>query len=147
MRDQLAGPSLPRKFILYFPIGCAGGKELCSTVEGIMCDRLGGVTSYPARGTFKMEGGRRVSDDLQVLECFCENSEWPEQQPFLITLAELIGWILDQESVACALDGRMQVIPSAGPPEWKVEGENASGISEQALTRLVMKSIGGEKIP
>jgi len=67
------------------------GDQLCSAVEGILCERLGGVTSYPARATFKMSDGQRISDNLQVLESFCEREEWAEQEPFLLSLAGMIG--------------------------------------------------------
>lgn|GEM_PF-6049877 len=131
---------MPRHFVLYFPIGCSGGNELCAPVEGIMCERLGGVTSYPARGTFKIEGGQRVSDSLQVLECFCEANQWAEQQPFFLTLAGAVGAILGQASIACAIDGRMQMVP---PLKLGENGrkEAISDYSEHVLTALVLERV------
>ncbi|RYD37856.1 MAG: hypothetical protein EOP85_17310 [Verrucomicrobiaceae bacterium] len=112
-------------------------------VEGILCERLGGVTSYPARGTFKMDDGHRTSDNLQVLESFCELGEWGEHKPFLLTLAGIIGGILDQESIACAIDGRMEVvapIPGAEVPGLK----SPEDISETILTDIIVRLIADQ---
>jgi len=132
---------MPRNFVLYFPIDCSGGNDLCATVEGIMCERLGGVTSYPARGTFKMKGGQRVSDNLQVLECFCEADQWTEQEPFFLTLAGAVGAILGQALIACAIDGRMQMVAPLEPGENGRTEVLISDCSEHALTTLVLDRV------
>lgn len=139
MSDPSPAQPLPRNFRIYFPIDCAGGAEFCATVEGILCERLGGVTSYPARGTFKMRGGERISERLQVLESFCEADDWSKQQSFLLSLTAMIGAILNQETIACAVDGRMQMVPPETPGR-RIRGVPPSAISEEDLLKLIREN-------
>jgi hypothetical protein len=135
---------MPRRFVLYIPIGCPGGEPLCATVEGILCERLGGVTSYPARGTFKMAAGNRSSDHLQVLESYCESGDWARQYPFLLALTAMVGAILRQESIACAIDGRMEIVPPMEKAETLAMVNPATSGSEEALTDAILHHLASD---
>jgi hypothetical protein len=139
--SEISGTPLPRRFVLYFPMGCSGGDLLGSTVEGILCERLGGVTSYPAKGTFRMADGQRSSDHLQVLESFCESRDWEKQKPFLISLAGIIGAILKQESIACAIDGRMKIVRSSVGEEVPALDRYPARNWEKVLTDHVLQHL------
>jgi len=87
-----------------------------------------------------MADGRRTSEPVQVLEAYCEALEWADEHPFLIALAQVVGAILQQESIACAIDGRMEMIT---PPARQIGETAAIGASqsEKALTDLVLRQL------
>jgi hypothetical protein len=74
-----------------------------------------------------------------VLKCFCEIADWPGKEPFFLTLAGVIGAILEQESIACATDGRMQMGGPAKLTEGCTRREILSDLFEQVLTELALE--------
>ena len=92
-----------------------GIEKLVEAAEELLCERLGGVTSYPARGAYIRESGEIQREQVQVLESFCDEQVWEKEAIFLKQLAKLLARELDQESVACSLDGEMSfAVPDQG---------------------------------
>lgn len=92
-----------------------------------------------------MADGQRISEDLQVLESFCESGDWAEQKPFLLALAGMIGAILKQESIACAIDGRMEIVTPIGGEGSLVWGNEPAAASERLLTNLVLQHLASDR--
>lgn len=113
-------PCLPRRFVIYLPATSKLEIQVCEAVELILCDRLGGATSYPARGIFKSAGGGTKVENVQVLEAYCEAEDWMNQGAFLRALAAFVGTILHQEAIAFAVDGRMETVI---PDTREISGE------------------------
>ena len=101
------------RFVIYLPTKRKDGtpvegfEQLASAAEELICRRLGGVTSYPACGAFIRDTGQLQREHIQVLESFSSEDAWREHSPFLGRLAKLLARELDQESIACSLDGEM----------------------------------------
>jgi hypothetical protein len=128
---------LPRKFTIYIPSEAGSGTQVCEAAENILCDRLGGVTSYPARGIFRMSDGGRTSEAIQVLEAYCEADEWRENEPFLRCMAEVLCAALSQEVIACAVDGRMEMIPPKREDfPVPLQGKSVREIEEIFMSRI-----------
>ena len=140
---QAAAP-LPLKFVIYIPLGDGGkernsqGRSMVKEVQAVLCSRFGGVTSYPAVGMFKRASGVPEEERVQVLECFCEQEAWEEQQLFLYRMAGLIGALLKQESIACQVNGRMHLID----PDPAAAGHEDGRPGEGWLERMVEASAG-----
>ena len=62
-----------------------------------------------------MRDGDRTSETIQVVEAYCEADEWLENEPFLRGMAEILCAVLSQEVIACAVDGRMELVPPKRP--------------------------------
>ena len=58
-----------------------------------------------------MRDGGRTSENIQVVEAYCEADKWVENEPFLRGMAEVLCAVLNQEVIACAVDGRMEMVP------------------------------------
>jgi hypothetical protein len=98
-------------------------------VQGILCKRFGGVTSYPAVGLFKRASGAPEEERVQVLESFCAPDAWRENEGFLIKMAEVIGAILKQESIACQVNGWMHLIgPVSGVASGRLDADLESTV-------------------
>jgi hypothetical protein len=117
---QSAAPTRRHRFVIYLPTKRRDGEpvdgfeELAMAAESLICERLGGVTSYPARGAFQGESGAIQREPIQVLESYCDETHWGAEARFLGALAQILARELDQESVACSLDGAMAlVVPDA----------------------------------
>jgi hypothetical protein len=108
--------ALPVRFVIYIPsepeLADAGScsSQLMKEVQSILCNRFGGVTSYPAVGLFKRASGVPQEERVQVLESFCAPEAWKANERFLVKMAEVIGAILKQESIACQVNGWMHLI-------------------------------------
>jgi len=128
------GP-LPLRFVIYIPLAeepsgrCALHREVLEEVQGILARRFGGVTSYPATGLFMRSSGRCEEEKVQVLESFCQREAWRENQQFLHVLAGAVGAILQQESIACQVDGRMHLID----PDRRFEDRSRIGSLEEMI--------------
>lgn len=109
---------LPIRFVIYLPDpGDGDGTGIATAVKQMLCDRFGGVTSYPAVGVFKRVSGKNLEENVQVLESFCEKTRWNQEEAFVHSLAEMIATLLDQESVACLVEGRMYFVAPLGADE------------------------------
>lgn len=119
MIDLFASTTAParrHRFVIYLPTlrkdGAAidGFESLAMAAESLICEKFGGVTSYPARGAFRGESGTIQRESVQVLESYCDDAIWREEAGFLGGLAQILARELDQESVACSLDGAMTLV-------------------------------------
>ncbi len=149
--------ALPRRFVIYIP---AGPRDLQPTADGpvteavaiILCKRFGGVTSYPAKGSFTRDSGDIQTESVMVLESYCEPEVWDANRTFMERLAGTLASLLNQESIACSLDGRMELINPDGrelaafPPgqdaesignylDWLLRGEPTGGNPAQLAGR------------
>lgn len=106
----------PHRFVLYLPVGEPAGShgDLIRVIETLLCERFGGVTSYPAVGLFKRSSGVLQREPVQVLESFCEVEVWEAEGAFMVAIAGAVAEILAQESVAFSLDGRMHLAEPRG---------------------------------
>lgn len=68
-----------------------------------------------------------------------EADDWSKQQSFLLGLTAMIGAILNQETIACAVDGRMQMVPPENPGR-RIRGVSPSAISEKDLLKLIWEN-------
>jgi len=138
--------TLPKKFVIYVPTETGAAPQVCGAVENILCDRLGGVTSYPARGVFKMADSSRKTEKIQVLETYCEATDWVKQKPFLWSLAKILSAVLEQEAMAVAVDGRMELLDkSAADCPKSLEGRSV-GECQTILESLVNKALAADEI-
>jgi len=123
------GKPLPLRFVIYIPAEAPGSLQegsaeaAAEAVAELLCERFGGVTCYPATGIFKGASGAHQKEEVQVLECFCELECWAGQQGFVHTLAGTIAAMLGQESIACSVNGRMNLVP----PDPRAQGEIPAG--------------------
>jgi hypothetical protein len=114
MLMEAAPRPLPKRFVMYLPEVEAGRTGLLEAVEHLFCRRFGGVTSYPAVGLFQSESGAIQRERVQVLECYGELENWSADCALLRGLATVIASLLDQEAIACSVDGRMHLVAPAG---------------------------------
>ncbi|WAC19076.1 hypothetical protein OVA24_17760 [Luteolibacter sp. SL250] len=120
-------PALNRRFVIYLPSRKEDGAEiprlqqLASGIAGMLSERFGGATTYPATGHF---GSQR--EDILVIECFCGEKAWQASSSYLFSLVKALGAYCDQEMIACSLDGTMLLVsPHAGdrksaPPDRSI---------------------------
>lgn len=112
---------LPERFTLYLPVSGECEDACCLATELLLCELFGGVTSFPARGTFRMKTGELKVEEIQVVECYCEPVDLHRHLPMLQNLAQVIARALDQESIAYALNGRMETLkPLSGCSSFSV---------------------------
>lgn len=136
---EASGKPLPLRFAIYIPAAPEPGVpesaalEVTAAVRTILCDRFGGVTSYPALGLFKRESGVNQQEEVHVLESFCEVEVWEARGSFLLTLAGVIAAVLEQERVACLINGRMYLIQ----PDPRVSRPQPSPVDGARLESLV----------
>lgn len=100
----------PKKFVLYLPTAIAVHAELIHAVELILCRRFGGLTRFRATGLFQRKSGRIERENIDVLECFGELENWAGDAPFLQGLAAVLASRMEQEAIACSVDGRMHFV-------------------------------------
>lgn len=111
-----AKSALPRRLVIYLPSCSQNGQPIANFEEHVaavsrkLCEWFGGATNYPATGNFTLENGSIQQEKIQVIECYCEDSAWTEKQEFVWNMATSLSRALNQESLACAVDGRMKFI-------------------------------------
>ena len=98
-----------------------------------MCERLGEVYSR----------WKEANGFLTAFRCwnaFAKSTNGLNSSLFPLTLAGAVGAILEQASIACAIDGRMQMV---APLKLGENGrkEAISDCSEHALTALVLERV------
>jgi hypothetical protein len=109
-------PARRHRFVIYLPTkrkdgeSIEGFEQLAMAAEALICERLGGVTSYPARGAFQGKSSNIQREQVQVLETYCDEAHWAREARYLSALAQVLARELDQESVACSLDGVMALV-------------------------------------
>jgi hypothetical protein len=110
----LASASLPVRFVIYLPSPSrptsveAGDIE--AAVARILCERFGGVTAYPAKGTFALASGHIQTEPVTVLEAYGEREAWRENRDGVAAMARLLARLLGQESLGCSVDGKMILV-------------------------------------
>ncbi|MES2923124.1 MAG: hypothetical protein V4819_16325 [Verrucomicrobiota bacterium] len=129
-----------RRFALFLPSRSKEGVTIRSfdrvseATARALCALFGGVTSYPANGMFRRETGIIQNEALVVLECFCQVETWNQHASSVRRLVTILGGLLDQESVACSLDGNM-IFVSPSATDLRINGE----IEEAALAKLLSR--------
>ena len=135
----LASASLPVRFVLYLPSMPDDShlelKGIEDAVVKILCERFGGVTAYPAKGTFTMASGIAHTEAVTVLESYCEREAWRVSRAGLAAMAGLLAGLLGQEAIGCSVDGKMILIkakeghaPDAG------QGRDLSALLREAFS-------------
>lgn len=108
--------SKPHRFVIYLPSCQADGAPIpgfekkAEETARALCARFGGITSYPATGYFEGANRGAQKEAIQVLEFFCGPEELAREEAFLWSLLLKLRRRLNQESVACSLDGRMTLV-------------------------------------
>jgi hypothetical protein len=109
-----AAAALPIRFVIYYPASPESARTdvrvLESAVVRILCERFGGVTAYPATGTFAMASGVPKAEPVTVLETYCEREAWLRELDGVGKMARLLAWLLNQEALGCSVDGKMVMI-------------------------------------
>ena len=127
-----------RRFALFLPSRSKQGvtiqsfEKVCDATAHALCSFFGGVTSYPATGMFLRDTGKTQQEPVVVLECFCEVETWHHHASAVHRLVRLLSGLLDQESVACSLGGKM-VFVSSDEADLRLNGE----IDADALAKLL----------
>lgn len=89
--STIASASLPVRFALYLPTAPHASQdeadELEAVVAEILCERFGGVTAYPAKGTFASASGSVQTEPITVLETYCEREAWRASAEGVASLA------------------------------------------------------------
>ena len=107
---------LNRRFAVYLPSEDKSGEPIhgleiaIDSTMSMLCDRFGGVTSFPATGRFQRDSGSIQYENIFVLESFCDIESWNESSRFLQVWVGLLAAVLRQESIACLLDGKMVLV-------------------------------------
>jgi len=134
--------SLTRRFAIYLPGKDKSGKSIhgldvaVDATMTLLCNAFGGVTSFPAAGRFQRESGGTQSEDILVLESFCETQAWVDHSEYLHAWAGILAAVLVQESIACLLDGKMILVP---PSPLK---EPLHHVTPASLQKLAATSLG-----
>ena len=123
----LASTSLPVRFVIYLPSAprseAAEAGDIEAAVARILCERFGGVTAYPAKGTFALASGHVQTEPVTVLETYGEREAWRENRDGVAAMARLLARLLGQESVGCSVDGKMILVEAAeGGDPWIRDG-------------------------
>lgn len=107
---------LPHRLVIYLPsrkkdeTAIENFDRIAQVACNLLCERFGGVTSYPATGHFKKADGEIQRESVQVLEAFCEQANWQQEANYIKTLSAALAKQLAQESIACTVDGRMILV-------------------------------------
>ncbi|MES2980904.1 MAG: hypothetical protein V4727_01210 [Verrucomicrobiota bacterium] len=107
---------LTHRFAIYLPSCQKDGKSidgfeaLADSTSRMLCERFGGVTGYPAKGLYQRESGTPQSEEILVLESFCDSEGWERESAFLHAWARVLSALLHQESIACSMDGNMSFV-------------------------------------
>jgi hypothetical protein len=134
--------AMPVRFVLYLPAEPRAARGDAAALEAavvrILCERFGGVTAYPARGTFTLASGVPETEPVTVLETYGERDAWREHRDGMARLARAIAWLLDQEALGCSVNGKMILIDAA-EPEVAMDGEL------EGWLRQVMEKVPGDQ--
>lgn len=111
-----AAKQLPVRFSIYLP-GEVSGEEkegspdsIIRSAKALMCERFGGVTGFAAAGLFKKNSGVMQEERVLVLESFCDVEAWEGLKELLYVLAGVLAACLEQENIACSINGRMHLV-------------------------------------
>jgi hypothetical protein len=108
--------SKPHRFVIYLPSCQADGEPipnfetLTDEMARTLCLKFGGATSYPATGYFERADHSVQKEAIRVLEFFCTPEELSRKGDFVWQLLTKLRAALQQESMACSLDGRMILV-------------------------------------
>ena len=102
---------LPHRLVIYLPSSCDFDERVHQAVQHLMCVELGGATSYSAQGAYRRDNNQVQIESIRVLEAYCESSERIRKVKILRRVAAVLGKVMEQESVAIAVDGRMENVP------------------------------------
>lgn len=111
-----ADAPLSHRFAIYLPSCDNTGKVIvgfagfADSTSRMLCDLFGGVTTYPAKGLFQRNSGIPQSEEILVMESFCDANTWARESGFLRAWARVVSAILCQDSIACSLDGNMSFV-------------------------------------
>ncbi len=97
---------------LYFPSTDRHGDKIVArlahlvTLEAHLCEDVGGYTTYPARGGYRMASGADMHESVDVVEFFSTPA-------YARSVASQLASQLNQESVLVLIDGRPEFISQA----------------------------------
>jgi hypothetical protein len=106
--------SLPVRVAIYLPSApepaLTSASDIEAAVAKTLCELFGGVTAYPAKGTFALASGRIQTEPVTVLEAYGEREAWEQHRDGVAAMARLLARLLGQESVGCSVDGKMVLV-------------------------------------
>jgi hypothetical protein len=127
-------PPAPKRFVLYLPKAASEAVPgLIPAMELLFCRRFGGLTTYPAVGLYQSEGGEIQREEVFVMECYGELEGWMEDGPRLHHLAAVLAVILEQETIACSVDGRMHRIKPLAAAKVVLPSEDPAKIADHLM--------------
>lgn len=102
------------RFAIYIPSRLKNGASIVQARYDLLCDmareffydELGGVTSYPAQGTWK-EGKKIHHEQILVLESFCPEKVLLEKGKRIRDFVNALGIEFEQATMACVIDSEM----------------------------------------
>lgn len=145
--DSSSELPLLRRFVIYVPAGDGSTQPvpegaLTAAVAEILCERFGGVTSYPATGRFTLASGAIQTESVMVLESYCEQEAWNRDHAALHELAKVLARLLRQESIAYSVDGRMSLVE---PDDDSGDGNLSGSGDEESLKNFLRKVFGDRR--
>jgi hypothetical protein len=126
----LASASLPVRFVIYLPsspeLANAEAGDIEAAVARILCERFGGVTAYPAKGTFALASGVIQTEPVTVLETYCDRETWRQSRGGVAALTRMLARLLGQEVLGCSVDGKMVLIEAVEEADSAIGEESRS---------------------
>jgi hypothetical protein len=110
------------------------GKSLEEVLAEVLCERFGGVTAYPATGTFARASGVIQTEAVVVLERYCERDAWATNRKGVENLACDLASMLKQESIGLSVDGKMLLV--GGNSERRSGCSGAGGLRDHLRSSL-----------
>lgn len=132
---------LNHRFAIYLPSCEKEGQpienfeEFARSTARMLCALFGGATRYPAEGLYQRKSGTPQSEEIIVLESFCDSVQWARESGFLRTWIRVLSALLRQESIACSLDGNMSFVPPG-----ELRGDEPDMRDHGAMRRFVTAS-------
>lgn len=102
------------RFAIYVPSRLKCGTEIDKTRYDVLCemtreflhDELGGVTAYPAQGSWR-EGRKLHHEVVLVMESYCPENILIEKGKRVRDFVNALAIEFEQASMACVVDGEM----------------------------------------
>lgn len=117
---------LARRFVIYLPSRRKNDwpvedfREVAGAVANLLRKMFGGATTVDAVGYF-----RDQNEEVCLIESFCSEERWERNSGKLHMLVKMLSRRMDQISIACSLDGEMNLVE----PE-EVTTEESIGLVE-----------------
>lgn len=98
---------LPSKLSDETPIDAKRYEVLCQMTSEFLCDELGGVTTFPAVGTWIDKSKRPHCEQVQVVESYCKQDVLSAKAKRIRDFVNALAIEFEQAVMTCVIDGEM----------------------------------------